>query len=481
VSTYFSQILNLKFVVVSLICGSVVAAVVYGVTRLIRGTFQIPWRWLGRICLVAALVAVVVWLPRRYPPEEFLNPTLPDLFSRGFWLWVYVLALGSLFSLVKLVGSLRAAQAMTEAEADESALRDPEIDAAWRDIRARLAQAQIDLGRQRVYLILAPNEDWTEALVRSASLQLFVQAPDIPAPIHAYATPDGVLLSVTGASAFGTQDPGGSARLEALCRQLQSREAELPAVCGIVVLSPISWAAQPESVKWAAAIREDIRAAQSASKVRCPIFAVFVEMETIPGTLEFISRMPKDFLSNRVGFAVPGSIPFSGELISRGLTWTAGWFHSWVLNRMSEDPLDQASNNDLFSLGQEVRRFRKRLRAIMEAAFATHQDAVSVLFQGCYFTATGSVPAQHAFSAGLFRGPRSRVIAGHQATRWGVEALEEDRRYRRIALGVALGGGLMTLVAWLYIIRETQNPLWWIGLVALILAWIYAGIRISSW
>ena len=38
----------------------------------------------------------------------------------------------------------------------------------------------------------------------------------------------------------------------------------------------------------------------------------------------------------------------------------------------------------------------------------------------------------------------------------------------------------MTLVAWLYIVRVTQNPLWWIGLVALILAWIYAGIRISS-
>ena len=81
----------------------------------------------------------------------------------------------------------------------------------------------------------------------------------------------------------------------------------------------------------------------------------------------------------------------------------------------------------------------------------------------------------------MFRGPRSRVIAGHQATRWGVEALDEDRRYRRIALGVAHGGGLMSLVSWLYIIRETQNPLWWIGLVALILAWIYAGIRISSW
>jgi type VI secretion system protein ImpL len=330
-------------------------------------------------------------------------------------------------------------------------------------------------------LLLAPSEDWTEALIRSAGLQVFVRAPEVTAPIHAYATPDGVLLSVTGVSAFGTQDQQGSVRLEDLCRQLQAPEAELPAVRGIAVVFPISWAAQPESVKWAAALRDDIRAVQRAAKVRCPVHALFVEMEHVPGSQEFISRMSKDFLSGRVGFAVPGSTPFSGELISRGLTWTAGWFHSWVLNRMSEDPLDQASNNELFSLGHEVRRFRKRLRSVMEAAFSTHQDAEPVLFQGCYFAATGAVPAQQAFSAGLLRGARSRVIAGHLATKWSAEALEEDRRCRWIALGVALCGGLMTLIAWLYIISETQNPFWWLGLVALIVAWIYAGVRVSSW
>jgi type VI secretion system protein ImpL len=289
------------------------------------------------------------------------------------------------------------------------------------------------------------------------------------------------LLSVTGASAFGTQDPQGSLCLEELCRQLQPREAELPAVRGIAVVFPISWAAQSESVKWAAAIREDILAVQRAVKVRCPVFAIFVEMEAVPGSAEFIRRIPKDYLSNRVGFAVPGSTSFSGDLIFRGLTWTAGWFHGWVLNRMSEDPLDQASNNGLFSVGHEVRQFRKRLRAIMEAAFSTHQDAESVLLQGCYFAATGAIPAQQAFAAGLLRGPRSRIIAGHQATKWGAEALVEDRRYRRIALGVALCGGLMTLIAWLYIISQTQGYVWWLGLVAVIVAWIYAGVRVSSW
>jgi type VI secretion system protein ImpL len=476
--------MNLRFLVAATIFGSLFAAVVYGMNRLLRGAFRIPWRWLrwlGWLILAAALMAAVVWLPRRYPPEEFLNPILPALFARGFWGWAYVLALGCGFSLPALVRSLRAARTSAEAEADESAARDPEVDAAWREIRYRLMQAKIDLGRQRVYLLLAPDEQCTEALIRSAGLQVFVKAPDVPAPIHAYATPDGVLLSLTGTSAFGTQDPGRSARLGDLCQQLQPREAELPAVRGIAVVLPISWAAQPDSVKWAAALREDIRAVQGALKVRCPVFALFVEMETLPGSSEFIARMPKDFLSSRVGFAVPSSTPFSGELIARGLTWTAGWFHSWVLNRMSEDPLDQASNNELFSLGHEVRRFRKRLRAVMEAAFSTHQDVEPVLFQGCYFAATGALPVQQAFSAGLLRGLRSRVIAGHQATQWAAEALEEDRRYRRIALGVALCGGLMMLIAWLYIINETQNPLWWLGLVAVLVAWIYAGVRVSAW
>src|SRR5262249_21270633 len=144
-----------------------------------------------------------------------------------------MLALGCIFALPALVRSLRAARSSAEAEADESARRDPEVDAAWREIRSRLMQAQIDLGRQRVYLLLGPDEAWTEALIRSAGLQVFVQAPDVPAPIHAYGTPDGVLLSVTGASAFGTQDPEASARPADLCRQLQPPEAALPAVRGI--------------------------------------------------------------------------------------------------------------------------------------------------------------------------------------------------------------------------------------------------------
>jgi type VI secretion system protein ImpL len=481
VSKFLYQLLNVRNMVTMMVCGAIIAAIMYGVSRLIRGTIRLPWRWFARVALAAIAVAVVVWLPRRYPPRDILSPALPELFLRPFWAWVYGLSLGALFSAVALVRRVRAARAAPEDAPSESAARDPEVDAALKEIRFRLAQAQIDLGRQHVYVLLAPHEDWSEALVRSAGLQVFARAPEGPAPVHAYATAEGVLLSVTGASAFGTQDAQGSARLEDLCRQLLARDPERPTVRGIAVLFPISWAARPESVKWAAAVRDDVRAVQRAMKVRCPVFALHVEMETVPGFLEFIDRMPRDFRSSRVGFSVPISTPFSGDLINRGLTWTAGWFQGWILNRMSENPLEQAANNELASLANEVRRFRKRLRAVMEAAFSTPLGAEPLAFHGCYFAATGPGPGEQAFAAGLLVGARSRVIAAHLATEWTAEARDEDRRYKRVAIGVGTGGVLLTLISWLYIINVTQNPLGWIGVVVLGLAWAVAAVRLGSW
>ena len=148
---------------------------------------------------------------------------------------------------------------------------------------------------------------------------------------------------------------------------------------------------------------------------------------------------------------------------------------------MSENPLDQASNNELASLANEVRRFRKRLRAVMEAAFSTPRAAEPFAFHGCYFAATGSGPGEQAFAAGLLVGARSRVIAGHLATEWTAEARDDDWRYKQVAIGVAIGGGLLTLLWWLYVINVTQNPLWWIGVVVLCLAWVVAAVRLSSW
>ena len=122
----------------------------------------------------------------------------------------------------------------------ELAGRFPEMDAAWEEVTIRLSQAGIDLRSQHVYLMLGPDEDWPAAVVQSAGLQLFAHAPDGPAPLHAFATADGVLLGATGASAFGTQDGEGIHRMEYLCRLLAAQQPDCPVVRGVVALFPSS-------------------------------------------------------------------------------------------------------------------------------------------------------------------------------------------------------------------------------------------------
>jgi type VI secretion system protein ImpL len=145
---------------------------------------------------------------------------------------------------------------------------------------------------------------------------------------------------------------------------------------------------------------------------------------------------------------------------------------------MASEMLNHVSNGLLFCLDHEIIRGRKRLRAIMESAFSTHFDADPVLFRGCYFTATGASANHQAFSAGLLRGPRGRVIADHSVTEWTRQAVDDDRYYRHLALGVGLAGGSLTLLSWVYIITVTQNPWWWSGPIGVIIAWIVASIRI---
>jgi type VI protein secretion system component VasK len=470
---FFPSFHSLASSLILVVSGAVMAAALFLIARW-------SWRWFVAIVVVILGVLLHLWLPRVAPPQDFLSPSLPALFSRFFWTWVFLFSLGVFLSLVALARVVRAARPVVPWATAPSAAAEPfpELDEAWREILFRLNQAQIDLGRQHVVLVLAPQDDWTAALVQAAGLQLFAQAPEGPAPIRAYATANGVLIGAAGASAFGTQDPAtGGARLEDLARKLLAQRPDCPIVRGVVVVFPIAWAARADAVAWSAAVRDDLRALQRVLKIRCPVFAFFPQMETVPGFLEFLQRMARDFRDSRVGFAVPPSHEFSGDLVNRGLTWLSGWFHGWILNRMSDDPWNQEGNNELFTLGYETRRFRKRLRAILEAAFSTHREAEPHLVRGCYFLATGARPHEQAFAAGLLRGARARVFAEHRGTLWSRDAIADDRRYKRTAFGVGLAGALLTLSAWAYIV--TLHPLWWIGLIAIVLGWIVAVTRIS--
>jgi type VI secretion system protein ImpL len=464
----------------ALAAGLVVTAL--GGYLLARESWRGIWRWVLLVLFLVVSGVLLIVMPWRYPAANFLDPDLPPLFLNHFWTWVWVFVLGISGSLAFVVRARHLARPVLRAEAAPAgAERFPDVESAWEEILIRFDQAQIDLAAQHLIMLLAPDEAWPAALVHSAGLQLFAEAPATQAPIHAYATPDGVLLSTAGASAFGAQDAHGTARLEAVCRLIRGIRPDCPVLGGVVVMFPRSWAGQPDSVKWAAAVRDDLRTVQRILKIRSPVFVLFPEMETAPGFPELIRRMSNPLRQSRCGFAVPSAQVFSGDLVQRGLIWMSGWFNGWCLSLMSDDLLNPAGNNRLFCLDLEFRRYRKRFRALLEAALTTPRESEPVLFRGCYFAATGADPDQQAFLGGLLRGARARIFAEHLATEWTAEALADDRRYQRLALCVGLGAGTLMLLAWLYIIVVTQNPWWWLGLGAVVLTWVVAVVRLSRW
>lgn len=430
------------------------------------------WWFVGLAVLVLAYVFLVA-LPRREPPGRFPASALPEMFRPGYWAWVFAFLMGMLGAGLAVFVQLRGAGRTAGLEALDGGF--PDLDAAWDEIGARLSQAKIDAASQRYYLLLAPTEDDAAALIDAAGLQVFAQGPAGPSPIHAYATSEGILLSCAGACHFGTPgDPEAVARLEHLAQRFLALKPDCAVVRGVVVLLPMPWCARPESVREASAIRDDLQTLQRVLGVQPPAFAVFTGIQSVPGLDEFTRRIAAQvspqMLDQRVGFAVPSTHEFSGDLVQRGLIWQSGWLRVWTLNLLAGDPTNHRGNGELYLFDAEFRRYRRRLRSILESAFSTHRESEPVLFRGCYFVADGNGRQERAFAAGLLRGSRSRIVADHVAADWTEEAARADRRYGLAALGVGLVGGLPCLAVWLFIIARLP-VVGWAGLLGLLVAW----------
>jgi type VI secretion system protein ImpL len=355
------------------------------------------------------------------------------------------------------------------------------VEAAWREVAIRLEHAGIVPEDQTYYLVLAPDEDEVRALIETAGIQVFATVPDGPSPLRAFATSDGVLLSCVGASGFGQGDPSASARLGAVCRGLLELRPDAPPVRGVTIAVPMPWIDRPESTANAAAARDDLRAVRRSLGLRCPVFLLFTAMEHLPGFTEFVSRMAAtgspQVLGQRVGFSVPSSEAFSGDLARQAMVWMSGWFHEWILSLLAADPLNAAGNEQLITLDYEFLRRRKGFCAVMESVLATHRGGEPVLFRGCYFVATGQGRDERAFAAGLLRGARGRILADHAATAWSEQARLDDRRHVRAAVAVGAVVGTICVLLWAGIILRAG---WWGvgGLLAMTATWAVVLFRL---
>jgi type VI secretion system protein ImpL len=440
------------------------------VLRSLKGLLAWLLKWLPILILAGVVVVFLFVLPIKVRPEKLLRESaLPEYFVRYYWYWVLVTLLGLGGSVWVLRRGLWPGAGAVESGGP--------LDEVWRAVLARLGQARIDLARQRVHVILAPDEEaegWAAALVPSADLRLFAQAPDGPAPLHAYAVPEGVLLSCDGAWATGRHGEGAERVLD-LGRKLRARGPDRPVISGLAVVFPMGWARQPQAVDQAAVSGEQIRILYDSLQVRCPVLALFPGLETIAGGREFIRRLAAAepmTVDTRVGFDIPASHPFDRNLAQGGIDWIASWFHAKVLDLLAGKLFDYRENAELVRFDLEFRNQRARLAKLLDLAFSPlpHDDD-TILFRGSYFTATSGGPGRRAFSVGLFRGSRQPLLAPRKGASWTEGAVREDARYHRVALGLAIGVGLAAALAWWKITR-VHPVLGGGGVLSLVLTWL---------
>jgi type VI secretion system protein ImpL len=416
-----------------------------------------PVRWILALVTIGVILLVVVNRDN-IPDKDALDPGLPGLFlPPRFVGWVLVLSLAALYLLVHLVWVwIQTHRAAGTGDSAEPA-RFPDLESAWDEIQIRLSHAHYDAGRQKVFLLLGTDESTAAAMIRSAGLQFFAQAPvDENAPIHAYATADGLFISCAGASSWGRGDEEGTARLVELCRKILAFNHEQPVLRGVAVLYPMEKAASPELLQGIGALRNDLQTIRAELNVRCPTLAVFCLREPYAGFEEFAARIPPNVRVRRCGFSVPLAQKFDRAAALKGLGWLVQWFSTWSMKLMTDDYHDTEGNNKLVTMNAQLWRDLPALGHLLDVSFSTHARAEPILVRGCYFVSCGPDLESQAFAAGLVGGKTSRMITDAAYTTWSGGAGAIDRRYRLTALALGLATALITL------------PIWWKAIIELL-------------
>ncbi len=152
-------------------------------------------RWIFRILLLA-LILFGLWLLNRYLElDRYVRAPLPVL--REYWLPLLFLLFYTLFGLgSKLWRTLRMEQ-------DSSDF--PDIDQAWEEAAAAMAEAALDIREAPVFLVLGRPVGGERALFGAGNIKL--QVKQVPrradAPLTVSANQDAVYVTTAGASLLG--------------------------------------------------------------------------------------------------------------------------------------------------------------------------------------------------------------------------------------------------------------------------------------
>jgi hypothetical protein len=250
----------------------------------------------------------------------------------------------------------------------------------------------------------------------------------------------------SGMVALSTADAAEqSARLAYVCTLLRRARQPLCPLNGILTLLPFSLIqrSSTEAVEVQRAVKEDLATIRRIAKLRCPVTALVVGMESENGFRELIRRVGADRAKvQRFGKGFNVWNPPVGEQIEAVARHACGAFEDWVYTLFREaDGFNQTGNTKLYALLCKIRSdLHSRLTNVLVAAYAHDAqpaaDREPLLFSGCYFAATGETDDRQAFVKSVFE----KLIEQENELAWTDEALAENDRYRRwarVSLGIS--------------------------------------------
>ena len=270
----------------------------------------------------------------------------------------------------------------------------------------------------------------------------------------------------SGIVSLTTADAGEqTARLEYVCKLLRRARQPLCPLNGILTLLPFSLIqrSSAEAIEVQRAVKEDLATIRKISKVRCPVTALVVGMETENGFRELIRRVGTDRAKvQRFGKGYNVWNPPAGEQIEAVARHACGAFEDWVYNLFREaDGFNQTGNTKLYALLCKIRGdLHGRLTNLLVAAYGHDSQPAAerepLLFSGCYFAATGETEDRQAFVKSVFE----KLLEQENELAWTDEAIAENQRYRRLAsfslaLSALLAACLIGMAVYKYIFRES--------------------------
>lgn len=232
------------------------------------------------------------------------------------------------------------------------------------------------------------------------------------------------------------------ARLRHLGQLISRERRPYCPINGILLLVPIAATNSDHAATRVGLLcQRDLAMVHRSMPVRCPVFALVCDLETLPGFRELIQRLPDDQRRRRMGQRFPlipdvDPIGLPG-IFEGGINWIASkQFPAqvdqlWRVESVGESSTVEAvaGNVQLYRFLRQIRERHRRLGRVLSRAMITDGVPTSML-GGCYLAGTGGdARTEQAFIPGVFR----RLIESQDLVSWTPELLLQESRYRRWA------------------------------------------------